>query len=178
TGITSKFGTREIAALCYCAAITLFAMLFGSNREHHKGLITAMAFESLVKLFGLLTVGGFAMIEVFGGMSGLDEWLSQNPQYLDALQLPMHDSSSHTLLLVFIATAVAMPHIFHITVVENPTKHASSTVSWAFPLFLLLIALPIFPLLWAGLALDIRIPATYFPLAVPLASDNAAVSVI
>lgn len=178
SGITSHFGTRELAALIYCCAIALFAMLFGSNREHHKGLITAMAFESLVKLFGLLAVGVFVLFQVFGGMPGLDEWLASNPQHLDALQRPMRDSSSHTLLLVFIATAVAMPHIFHVTVVENPTKHASSTVSWAFPLFLLLMALPIFPLLWAGFALDIKIPATYFPLAVPMASGNVTMSII
>jgi PAS domain S-box-containing protein len=178
SGIPSQFGTRALAAFFYCCAIVLFAMLFGSNREHHKGLITAMAFESLVKLFGLLAVGVFALFQVFGGMPGLDEWLAANPQHLDALQRPMQDNSSHTLLLVFVATAVAMPHIFHITVVENPTKHASSTVSWAFPLFLLLMALPIFPLLWAGLALDIRIPATYFPLAIPLASSNATMAII
>ena len=178
SGRENLFGVREAAALVYCGVIVLFAMVFGSNREHHKGLITAMAFESLVKLFGLLAVGTFVLFRIFGGMDGLDQWLTANPQYLDALQNPMRDSSSHTLPLVFIATAVAMPHIFHITVVENPTKHATSTVSWAFPLFLLLMALPIFPLLWAGFALDIQTPALYFPLAVPLASDNVTLSII
>ncbi len=177
-GKAAYFGTREAAALVYCCAIILFAMMFGSNREHHKGLITAMAFESLIKLFGLLAVGTYVLVKVFGGMTGLDEWLAANPQYLEALQSPIREGSSHTLPLVFIATAVAMPHIFHITVVENPTKHASSTVSWAFPLFLLLMALPIFPLLWAGFALDIATPAVYFPLAVPLASGSSLMSVI
>lgn len=178
SGVNSRFGIREMAALIYCGLIVLFAMVFGSNREHHKGLITAMAFESLVKLFGLLAVGVFVLYQVFGGMNGLDQWLAANPQHLDMLQRPMRDSSSHTLLLVFIGTAVAMPHIFHVTVVENPVKHASNTVSWAFPLFLLLMALPIFPLLWAGFALDINIPAQYFPLAVPMASGSATMSLV
>ena len=39
-------------------------MMFGSNREHHKGLVTAMAFESLIKLFGLLAVGGYVLVRI------------------------------------------------------------------------------------------------------------------
>jgi Na+/proline symporter len=70
----SEFGLRQVLALIYCVAIALFATLFGSNREHHKGMVTVMAFESLIKVFGLLAVGFFVIYEVFGGMAGLDCW--------------------------------------------------------------------------------------------------------
>ncbi len=172
------FGTREILALAYCTVLAFFAMMFGSNREHHRGLITAMAFESLVKLFGLCAVGIFAVYQVFNGFSGLDQWLTNHPQYMENLYNPIKDTSSHTLLLVFIATAVTMPHIFHMTVVENPEKHAIQTVSWAFPLFLLFMALPVFPILWAGFELKSHMPAEYFPLAIPLAMGSSTFTVI
>ena len=172
------FGTKEILALIYCLVIASFALMFGSNRKHHKGLITAMAFESVVKLFGLLAVGGFCIFSVFGGMGGLDQWLIDNPIHQENLYSPLRDSSSHMLLLVFLSTAVAMPHIFHMTVVENPIKHATYTVSWAFPLFLLLMALPIFPILWAGIKLNIDLPAEYFSLATPLVSNSVPFTVI
>ena len=171
-------GTREVLALVYCAVMACFALLFGSNRKHHKGLITAMAFESLIKLFGLLAVGIYAVYAVFGGMEGLDDWLKANPEHITNLYSARSDASSHSLLLVFIATAVAMPHIFHITVVENPIKHATRTVTWAFPLFLLLMALPIFPILWAGFKLKSTLPAEYFTLAVPMAMESPGFAIM
>src|SRR5690606_27253644 len=116
-----------------------------------KGLVTVMAFESLIKVFGLLAVGGFIIFEVFGGLGGLDRWLADHPEHLEALNNTVDNTSLHALPLVFIATAVSMPHIFHMTVVENPVKHTNKTVTWAFPLFLLVMALPIFPILWGGL---------------------------
>lgn len=173
-----KFGSREMFAFAYCVVIAFFAMLFGSNRERHKGLITAMAFESIVKLFGLLAVGIFSLYYVFNGIVDLDTWLIDNPEYKRNLHTSVNVSSFHTMLLVFLSTAVSMPHIFHMTVVENKVKETSNTVSWAFPLFLFFMALPVFPILWAGIKLGSQLPAEYFPLAVPVASGNATFTII
>jgi PAS domain S-box-containing protein len=173
----SEFGLRQSFALIYCIAIALFATVFGSNREHHRGLVTVMAFESLVKVFGLLAVGFFALYHVFGGLDGLDHWLATHPEHLEALSTP-DDAAVHALLLIFIATAVSMPHIFHMTVVENPVKHTHRLVTWAFPLFLLVMALPVFPILWSGSALGLDAPAQYFPLSVPMALNSGTFAVI
>ncbi|WP_086929717.1 ATP-binding protein [Agarilytica rhodophyticola] len=178
TSNNSDFGSREMFALAYCIVITFFAVLFGSNRERHKGLITAMAFESLIKLFGLCAVGIFALYYVFDGPADLDLWLTENPENIDRLYSTVNTASFHTMLLVFLSTAISMPHIFHMTVVENKVKDASRLVSWAFPLFLFFMALPIFPILWAGLKLNSQMPAEYFPLAVPIASGNATFTII
>lgn len=172
------FDNRDLLALIYCVVITCFALIFGSNREHHKGLITAMAFESVVKLIGILSVGGFSLFYVFNGVDGLDQWLINNPEMLEELYSPLKDSQTHMLLLVFLSTAVAMPHIFHMAVVENPVKHSTYTVTWAFPLFLLLMALPIFPIFWAGLKLELPVSPEYFSLAVPLMSGNVPITII
>jgi len=174
----AKFDTRQLLALIYCVAVACFAMTFGSNREHHKGLITSMAFESLVKMFGLLAIGLFAIYHVFSGFGGLEQWLTSNPEHLQQLNPKERSGASHTLLLVFIATAVSMPHIFHMTVVENPVKNVTNTISWAFPLFLLVMALPIFPILWAGIKLGGQYPTEYFPLAVPIASGSTTFTII
>ncbi|MFL0803702.1 MAG: PAS domain S-box protein [Agarilytica sp.] len=173
-----SFGSREMFALMYCVVIAFFAMLFGSNRDRHKGLITAMAFESLVKLFGLLAVGFFAVYYVFNGLGDIDQWLLDNPLYMEELSSKENLNSFHTMLLVFLSTAVSMPHIFHMTVVENKIEDATRIVSWAFPLFLFLMALPVFPILWAGMKLDSQIPVEYFPIAVPIASGNATFTII
>ena len=173
-----QLGVQQSLGLVYCVGIAVFAVLFGANREHHKGLISAMAFESLIKLLALLIVGGYVISACFGGLEGLDQWLSDNPHHALALYTASDGATAHTLMLVFIATAISMPHIFHMTVVENPVKQSSDLASWAFPLFLLLMALPIFPILWGGYQLTLDTPSQYFPLAVPLAQGNATISIL
>ncbi|MFL0810986.1 MAG: PAS domain S-box protein [Agarilytica sp.] len=172
------FGSREAAALLYCLVIAFFAMLYGADREQHKGLITAMAFESLVKLFGIIAVGIFSAYYIFDGLPGIDQWLTDNPKFSEALSSSTSLNSFHTMLLVFISTAISMPHIFHMAVVENKIDDASRVVSWAFPLFLFFMALPVFPILWAGIKLDTQFPAEYFPLAIPIASNNATLTIV
>ena len=125
TGLTFK----DVMALCYCAILALFTILFGSNRDQHRGLITAMAFESLLKVCAMFAVGLVSVFGVFNGIDGLNEWLADHPENLSLLHTPIQDGSSHTLLLVFVATAVTMPHIFHLGLAENPLMRNSRTVT-------------------------------------------------
>lgn len=169
---------KDIMALCYCAMLALFTILFGSNRDQHRGLITAMAFESLLKVCALFAVGLTAVFGVFHGLDGLDEWLADHPENLTLLHSPISDGSSHSLLLVFVATAVTMPHIFQLGLAENPLMRNSRTVTWAFPLFLLFMALPIFPILWAGSELAVPLQPQYFTLGVPILFNSPALTVL
>ena len=47
-------------------ALAIFTMLFGTrhidNTEHHRGMMMAIAFESIVKLVAFLAVGCFIFI--------------------------------------------------------------------------------------------------------------------
>ncbi len=169
---------KDLMAFTYCIILTLFTILFGANREHHRGLITAMAFESLLKIFALCAIGLLAVYGVFDGFSGLDLWLEENPDKLALLHAPIQNGSSHTLLLVFIATAITMPHIFHISVAENPLIRNTRTITWAFPLFLFFLAVPIFPILWAGLDLEITLPTQYFTLGIPIETNHQGLAVL
>ncbi|MBE8716371.1 ATP-binding protein [Cellvibrio polysaccharolyticus] len=174
TGLTFK----DVMALCYCVILAAFTILFGSNREQHRGLITAMAFESLIKVCALCAVGLVAVYGIFGGMEGLDNWLAEHPENLALLHTPIRDGSAHTLLLVFVATAVTMPHIFQMGLAETPLMRNSHIVTWAFPLFLLLMALPVFPILWAGFELAVPLPAQYFTLGVPILFESPSLTVL
>jgi signal transduction histidine kinase/Na+/proline symporter len=174
TGLTFK----DVMALCYCAILAFFTISFGANRDQHRGLITAMAFESLLKVCALCAVGLVAVYGVFDGLDGLDQWLLDHPENLALLHTPIHTDSAHTLLLVFVSTAVTMPHIFHLGLAENPLMRNSHTVTWAFPLFLLLMALPIFPILWAGTELSVPLPPQYYSLGVPILFDSPGLTLL
>jgi signal transduction histidine kinase/Na+/proline symporter len=174
TGLTFK----DLMALCYCAMLAFFTISFGANRDQHRGLITAMAFESLVKVCALCAIGLVAVFGVFDGLGGLDQWLLDHPENLALLHSPIHSNSAHTLLLVFVATAVTMPHIFHLGLAENPLMRNSHTVTWAFPLFLLLMALPIFPILWAGTELSVPLPPQYYTLGIPILFNSPGLTLL
>src|SRR5690625_2906155 len=143
--VGTGFTFKDLMAMAYCAVLALFTILFGSSREQHRGLVTAMAFESLLKVFALCAIGLLAVYGIFDGLSGLDNWLSQNPENLALLHAPIRDGSTHTLLLVFVATAVTMPHIFQMGVAENPMMHNTRTVTGLFRCSCCLWPCPYFP---------------------------------
>ncbi len=149
-----------------------FAILFGarhiSPREKHRGLVVAMAFESLVKLIALLTVGLFAVFGVFSGPGALGRWLTEHPQAVRSLYEPMHQGPWSTLLFLAFAAAFLLPRQFHMAFTENAQPRALGTASWAFPLFLLLLNLAIPPVLWAGNHLALQMDADYFVLGITL----------
>ena len=160
-------------ALGFCLLIILFAILFGarhiSAREKHEGLVFAIAFESVVKLVCLSAVGLYALFVVFEGPSGLELWLSHNQEALKTLHSPLQEGPWRTLLLVFFAAAIVMPHMYHMAFTENLNPRALSAASWGLPLFLLLMSLAVPPILWAGLYLDVPTNAEYYTLGLGVA---------
>ncbi|MBP8171769.1 MAG: ATPase, partial [Pseudomonas sp.] len=169
-------------ALSFCALITLFTILFGARhiaaRGKHQGLVFAIAFESLVKLVALACVGLYAVYGVFGSLDELQSWLQQNQVALQALHTPLQEGPWRTLLLMFFASAIVMPHMYHMAFTENLNPRAMVSASWGLPLFLLLISLAIPPILWAGLKLGTPTNPEYFTLGLGIATDNRLLALI
>jgi len=163
---------HDIPALLFCAGIALLTINFGAKRltahQQDRGLVTAMAFESAIKLIAMLALGLTAITVVFDGFNGLEQWLLNNPHYLELLNNAPSQDTSRAYLLVFFSTAVAMPHMFHMIFAENPNIKAMHIASWGLPLFLFLMSLPILPIMWAGFNLQTSLPADYFSLAIGL----------
>jgi len=167
----------HILALGFCLTLSVFAILFGarhiSPREKHEGLVVAIAFESLVKLAALLLVGGFALFVVFGGIDGLDAWLAATPEASRALFAPLQQGEAWgSLLLLAFAAAFLLPRQFHMIFTENIDPKTLNAASWGFPLFLLLLNLPIPIILWAGNHAGLEIPADYYVLGLTLTADG------
>lgn len=172
--ILTRDPTQHWIAFGFCVLITLFAILFGarhiSTREKHEGLVVAIAFESLVKLIAIGAVGLYALFVVFEGPSGLEAWLANNQQALKTLHTPLQEGPWRTLLLVFFAAAIVMPHMYHMAFSENLNPRALATASWGLPLFLLLMSLAVPPILWAGLHLNVSTNPEYFTLGLGVAA--------
>ncbi|MFQ5544626.1 MAG: ATP-binding protein [Acidiferrobacterales bacterium] len=174
--IMTQEATPQLVALVYCVTLILFAILFGarhvSPREKHEGLVVAIAFESLVKLIALLSVGLFAVFGIFGGLGGMNNWIAEHPAAVQALYEPVREGPWITLLLLAFAAAFLLPRQFHMTFTENQEPRSLLTASWAFPLFMLLLNLPIPIILWAGTAMSANPDPDYYVLGITFAAGS------
>ncbi len=181
-GILTREPVHNRVAFSFCALITLFTILFGARhiatREKHAGLVFAIAFESVVKLVALGGIGFYALYGVFGGPRELELWLLQNQAALSTLHTPLQEGPWRTLLLVFFASAIVMPHMYHMTFTENLNPRAMVSASWGLPLFLLLMSLAIPLILWAGLKLGATTNPEYFTLGLGIAVDNPVLALL
>ncbi|MGO2133030.1 MAG: ATP-binding protein [Halomonas sp.] len=150
----SGVGSADWYSLGFSALIALFAMLFGARHNHlnarHDGLLAAIALESLVKLAAMLALGAIALFGIFDGPADLQAWLSGPGQQAQQLSEPLNASQWRTLLLLFFAAALLMPHMFHITFAETLSRRTLLKAGWGLPLYLLLIALPVPLILWGA----------------------------
>jgi len=135
--------------LYVAVVMAVFAMLFGTRRaaatEHNRGLVLAIGFESLLKLTAMLALGAFVLFGLFSGPGEFSR-AAPSPEF----------SGLDSFLTLVVLGALAMftlPHQFHIGVVECRQEQHLRVARWLFPLFLILISLPVLPLARAGNAL-------------------------
>ncbi len=160
----------EKLAFWFCALITLFAILFGARhislREKHEGLVIAIAAESLFKLIAFGVLAYLGVKEVFGDFGALQQWLASHPEQVSHLYAPLVDGAWHSMILAFFIAAILMPHTFHMAFTENINPKAITTARWGVPLLMLLMALCVPLILFAGNAAGVSVDADYYPLAV------------
>lgn len=163
-------------AFGFCITMMVFAILFGarhvSPREKHEGLVFALAFESIVKLLAISAIGFAALYLVFDGSTDMESWLDANQAELIGRHTSLQEGPWRTLLLIFFAAAVVAPHMFHVAFTENLNPKALRPASWGMPLFLLAMSLAVPPILWAGVYLELDMPAEFYALGIGMALDS------
>lgn len=167
-------------ALAFCAAIAVFAAMFGARHtgpmQAHPGLVASMAFESGVKVVALVGVGGFALLQVFGGPAGLEAWTAAHPEALEGLVEPARRGSWASFTLLAFAAAFLLPRQFHMAFVKQPEEQAVLHAMWAFPVLLWVLNLPIPLILWAARKLDLPGDPDFWVLG--LVAEHPALAVV
>ena len=158
------------SALYVAVAMALFAMLFGARRanvsEHNRGLVLAMAVESVFKLAAMLALGAFVWFGLKHAALGVAP-----------LPAPLPGGGFVPLMVLGALAMFLLPHQFHMGVVECRDRRDVRTARWLFPLYLLLMALPILPLAKAGSALlGNAVPSDMYTLALPFAAGHTGVA--
>ena len=172
----------NLLALVFCIAITIFAILFGARhltpREKHHGLVLAIAFESAVKLVAMVVAGLFVITQVFESPVAMSQWASAQPGMLDKLYAPSSTGLWPTLLLLSFCAAFMLPRQYHMTFVENQDPKHLNTAYWLFPLYLLVLNLPIIPILFAGRFLELAIAPDFYVLGMTLTLEREWLAIL
>ncbi len=168
----------EHVALIVAAGMVLFTILFGTRHldatEHHKGMILAVAFESVVKLGAILAVGYYAMYLLLdaGHQARFDRFIERRP-----LEWALRGEQSSwvsftTKLLLSMSAIILLPRQFQVTVVEAKDHTQFKTAIWVMPVYLVLTSVIVVPIALAGLVLQPGLPADMYVLSLPLAAGN------
>ncbi|WP_207460681.1 NahK/ErcS family hybrid sensor histidine kinase/response regulator [Azospirillum sp. SYSU D00513] len=163
-------GTTLLVALL----MAIFAILFGvrgiSSNEHHRGLMMAIAAESVVKLGAALAVGLIVAVSWFGSPDGFLRSVAAHPDFAATLTLEAIGPDWWAASLLSGLAILCLPRQFHVAVVENTHAGDIRTLAAFFPVYLIAINLFVLPVALAGLTLfdGTGVNADTFMVSIPL----------
>lgn len=137
--------------LVIAMVLAFFAMFFGTRhiegRERNRGMMAAVAVESVVKLVALVVIAGVGLWVLFGF----------SPLSLDTTSLhgelwgqnPINSRFLAVTLISFLAI-ICLPRQFHVAVVEFQDERDINLARWFFPIYLLIVIVAVLPITLAG----------------------------
>ncbi|UST97034.1 hybrid sensor histidine kinase/response regulator [Pseudomonas siliginis] len=177
-------GTRaQDTALIVSLVLALFTIVFGTRNldatEHHRGMVLAIAFESLVKLFAFLAVGAFVTYGLYDGFDDLFNQAMLAPRLEAYWKETINWPSMVVQTGVAMMAIICLPRQFHVTVVENIDPQDLRLAKWVFPAYLALAALFVVPIALAG---QMMLPSDVLPdsfvISLPLAQAHPALAML
>ncbi|MFN3581056.1 MAG: NahK/ErcS family hybrid sensor histidine kinase/response regulator [Pseudomonas sp.] len=160
-------------ALIVTLVLALFTILFGTRSldatEHHRGMMLAIAFESLVKLLAFLAVGAFVTFSLFGGVGDLIERAASSPELTEYWQRETLFTNLLFQSFIAILAFLCLPRQFQVAVVENIQPGDLRLARWVFPAYLVLAALFVVPISLAGqMTVGPGVSADSYVISIPL----------
>ena len=182
-GADSGGSRAQDTALIVSLVLALFTIVFGTRSldvtEHHRGMVLAIAFESLVKLTAFLAVGIFVTFGLYDGFGDLFDKAREAPQLTEYWQETVHWPAMLLQTGVAMTAIMCLPRQFHVLVVENIEPRDLNLARWVFPAYLVLAALFVVPIALAG---QMQLPAGVIPdsfvISLPLAEAHPALALL
>lgn len=148
--VTGSYQSGSMTTFAVTTVLIVFSILFGARdsniNKQNPGLVLAIAFSSVIKLFIFLTIGMYVTYGLFGGFG---ELLSQTEHVIT-------QSNEQTLYLTLSQIALGAisifitPQLYHMIVIENHQEKHLASARWQYPLYLVLINIFVLPIAIAG----------------------------
>ncbi len=162
----------------------VFSILFGTRAvdasEHHRGLMLAIAFESLIKLIAFLAVGIYVVYIWNDGLSGIFAAAMADPELSSVLTDYNHPLTYLTHVLIGGIAIFALPRHFHAAVVESHSPKDLLTARWLFPVYLLLINFFVAPIAIVGYlnSESLTMNQQFLTLTIPIAKNVDSLAIL
>ena len=137
---------------------------------NHLSWIMAAAGLLLIPALGL--AAWVSIQSVFGSVAQMNDWVVTSGQRF----VVQRTDSSYSLFTIFLTASFALPINFSILVAENISDRQASTTAWAYPLLILLACIPVFPLLWSGIAVQSSSPLQEYLFALPALTQHPIIA--
>ncbi|NRT13314.1 ATP-binding protein [Flavobacterium sp. 14A] len=169
-----------------CLALALFASYYGTKyvdaSEKRRGIVTAVAIESILKLIFFLIIGSYVTFYVFDGFDDIYVKASLLENFAQKNTIGgLSEGLNWFFLCVLSMFAIfLLPRQFHTSIVENNKEKHIQTAIWLFPLYLLLFNIFVYPIAWGGNILfeGQRLNADTYSLLIPQYFDNKFLTVM
>ncbi|MDI6033148.1 sensor histidine kinase [Flavobacterium sp. LB2P84] len=139
-----------------CLALALFASYYGTKyvdaSEKRRGIVTAVAMESILKLIFFLIIGIYVTFFVFDGFDDIYQKASVLKDFDKKNTIGGITNGINWFFLCVLSmfAIFLLPRQFHTAIVENNKENHIRTAIWLFPLYLLLFNIFVFPIAWGG----------------------------
>ncbi len=169
--------------LIIAAIMAVFGILFGTrtidSSESNRGMMLAIAFESIVKLVAFMAVGLFAVYGFYDGFFDLFSQAMNSPKLQHTLTDYSNPSVYLTHAVIGAIAIIALPRQFHVAVVESSSDKDLKTARWLFPVYLLLINLFVLPLaMFTMLQQDDFVTLNYITLQIPMIYEQNGLALL
>lgn len=137
-------------------ALALFTSYYGTRyvdaSEKRKGIVTAIAVESFLKLVFFIIIGVFVTFFAFDGFQDIFDKASLLDGFSEKNTIGgLPQAINWFLLCVLSLFAIfLLPRQFHVSIIENNREKHIKTAIWLFPLYLLLFNIFVYPIAWGG----------------------------
>lgn len=172
-------GFFDDSTLYIAVILALFAAFFGTQKSDatakHQGIVTTVAFESVLKLVFFLTIGIYVTYSLYDGTEDIYNQISQTADYKKLNALGGIEGGFNwffTISLSFMAIFL-LPRQFQVAVIENSREKHLKKAIWLFPLYLLLFNVFVIFIAWGGkLTFTNAVNADYYTLLLPLKNNH------
>ncbi|PWC38963.1 PAS domain-containing hybrid sensor histidine kinase/response regulator [Azospirillum sp. TSO35-2] len=167
-------------AFAVALSMAVFTILFGVRHinasEHHRGLMLAIAFESLVKLTVFLAVAAFIVWGMFDGYADLIARPQAGPLLTPDFRDPTWWSNTSIAIIAFLC----LPQMFHVVTVENDNPRHVRAAAWMYPAYLMALSALMIPIAVAGLVTfgESSVNPDTFMITLPIAAGASGFSLL
>jgi len=173
--LTGSYQSGISTTFIVTIVLIVFSILFGARQaainKQSQGLVLAIAFSSVIKLFALTAVGIFATFFVFDSVTDLFE---QYQQTVDS-QTTSNSYFAISQAILGMITIFILPQQYHMTMIENHHENELKSARYLYPLYLIAINLFVLPIALSGQSLfpGGNVSADTYVITIPLFFQQA-----